>query len=739
MQKQGYKLWTSESAKKVLRDKQYSASQLRSADIKLFRNSQEGFRLLLTAERDIKALSVCVSTPICGKKALLGEVQVGMALYYPLKKPSAGTNSETGDYPDALLPISVAQEYGLNKVEKGHNAEFLIDVHADKDAVAGIYNSIVTVDADGEVQQFSFEITVWDFVLPDKNHTKQFFILDNEQLLNIEKRDLYGQYYEDLLAYRINCSQLPAKSGGAASDTEQFLQAVRDWFDDERVSVYEIPTRYTSDYTEIDFEATTQILKKLADICFEDKKNYFSKAVVYIWICDEPHLSPERTQKCRTELPRYEEIKCSVSKAVSERGGAFAKKVAQSVMNMPNLITSSVYSPILPKNSKQYNITWCPAFTSQHEHIKMWHALNKGEKWWYGCDWPTPPYPTYHIDDSVTSPRLLSWMQYRYHVTGNLYWRINFWNKKTDGKYIVTDPYTVSAYTQTNGEGNLIYPGSRFKLNTFVPSLRLYAIRDGINDFEALYMLESLLKRNAKKRGVASVDFNSVFSPVFTRLFDKTMNLDKPVISIEKAKESLAAMLIAADKFGLCICSRRDGQMTFYVDGEICADGGELERNGELYTLLGDEVCLMLRNGNKELQVPLYLKDIVYPEKYALSDCWNDTAKKYGIAADPETVLRPYYEILDFGNEEAQYACCAELHRLIEFVWKTETAIEKRVLKDSTELIICVPKGDIKFDDEAQIKESDDGAKLCRIETKNQRVRFSVKNEKGNYSVNLYI
>ena len=42
--------------------------------------------------------------------------------------------------------------------------------------------------------------------------------------------------------------------------------------------------------------------------------------------------------------------------------------------------------------------------------------------WTYTCMNPRPPYPTYHLDDTLTSSRLLGWMMYNYDIVGNLYW-----------------------------------------------------------------------------------------------------------------------------------------------------------------------------------------------------------------------------------------------------------------------------------------------------------------------------
>jgi hypothetical protein len=87
-------------------------------------------------------------------------------------------------------------------------------------------------------------------------------------------------------------------------------------------------------------------------------------------------------------------------------------------------------------------------------------------------------------------------------MNGVLYWAFNFWSQTPDPWL---DPVTyLSGFLCSNGgvlngEGSLIYPGSRVRRYTGqknvdgpVPSIRFELLREGIEDYEYLWLLKSL-------------------------------------------------------------------------------------------------------------------------------------------------------------------------------------------------------------------------------------------------------
>ena len=126
--------------------------------------------------------------------------------------------------------------------------------------------------------------------------------------------------------------------------------------------------------------------------------------------------------------------------------------------------------------------------------------LKGGEATWYiSCD-QAYPQPNYFIDAPALDPVMVPWITERYKMNGFLYWAANFWNQTPDPWL---DPVTfISGFDCSggyvlNGEGSLIYPGNHTKrytgqpdVNGAVSSIRFELLRDGIEDYEYLWMLK---------------------------------------------------------------------------------------------------------------------------------------------------------------------------------------------------------------------------------------------------------
>ena len=97
--------------------------------------------------------------------------------------------------------------------------------------------------------------------------------------------------------------------------------------------------------------------------------------------------------------------------------------------------------------------------------------------------------------------RALFWQTWQYHCTGVLYWGLNYWSGMDrpltpEQRAFPRGPWQ-STTTGANymGYGYFIYPG--FTPDKPLSSLRLETIRDGIEDYELLHLLNSLVERGA--------------------------------------------------------------------------------------------------------------------------------------------------------------------------------------------------------------------------------------------------
>lgn len=142
---------------------------------------------------------------------------------------------------------------------------------------------------------------------------------------------------------------------------------------------------------------------------------------------------------------------------------------------------------------------WVPQPSEIDRHPEFFQQRrDQGEQVWiYTCLAPRGRYMNRFIYQNLLSPRLIHWMNYRYAFPGYLHWGLNFWQG---------DPYTnvERGYPNPNnlpaGDSHVVYPGRRGPL----PSIRLDAMRDGIEDYELLRLL-SLQDQKAAKEICSSV------------------------------------------------------------------------------------------------------------------------------------------------------------------------------------------------------------------------------------------
>ncbi len=127
--------------------------------------------------------------------------------------------------------------------------------------------------------------------------------------------------------------------------------------------------------------------------------------------------------------------------------------------------------------------------------------------------------PSYLIDQPLTSTRAQGWFVYDSGATGLLYFNINAWRPQV-GSASYRDPYvdplsyrTGSGSTQlyANGDGSLVYPGYYPALGLYVEgsppvgSLRMEGVRDGLEDYEYLKLVQSSLGKSAADGYVAKI------------------------------------------------------------------------------------------------------------------------------------------------------------------------------------------------------------------------------------------
>ena len=105
----------------------------------------------------------------------------------------------------------------------------------------------------------------------------------------------------------------------------------------------------------------------------------------------------------------------------------------------------------------------------------------------------TAPYQNILIYNDGTEARTMFWTCYNENVTGFLYWHISNYvtNNGTPGSntFTMRCPFAKEG----PGDGIIIYPGAMYNQLDPIPSFRLINMREGIEDYQLLTMLEEAM------------------------------------------------------------------------------------------------------------------------------------------------------------------------------------------------------------------------------------------------------
>ena len=181
---------------------------------------------------------------------------------------------------------------------------------------------------------------------------------------------------------------------------------------------------------------------------------------------------------------------------------------------------------------------WCPLFSLfKPESAAKRQAL--GETiWTYTALCQGDKTPWWHTDFPLLNYRVPAWIAWRYRMRGILYWGgMSYWNDVEDPW---TEPGTLDRRDRNpklmyNGEGSAVYPARAVGYEGIAASIRLKALRDSIEDYEYLAILErSGLESQAQE--------------VVTGLAESWFKWESDPRAYEKARARLAEMILSPKK-----------------------------------------------------------------------------------------------------------------------------------------------------------------------------------------------
>ena len=522
----GLGLWWCENGWKVGRTRPLPAAPTqvppKPLTVTLAKGEFEPVQLVLRPDADTRLEEVRVlplRNPVRQSPPI--SVRVDEVAYVRVTVPTDPTCAE-GDYPDPLPPLQTPM---ILKAER--NQPIWLTVHAARETEAGTYRGAVLVRTSKEKVRVPFVVHVMDFELPKQPRLRSALGLESASIAEQhrirkpeERRAVYERYLENFQQHRISpysffeFSQMKVTFPGqgtnqhAEVDFSAFDAAATRWLGPEGFTAFQLPlvgmgggTFYSRQLGELAGykEGTPEHFRLFADYLGKiqehlQAKGWLSKAFTY-WF-DEP--DPKDYAFVSDGMKRLKAAAPGIKRLLTEQ----------------------------PEPELRGNVDiWC-ALTPEWTKEKVQACTKAGEEvWWYICTGPKAPYVTEFIDHPGTELRLWPWQSWQYGVKGLLIWSTVYWHSGAAYPNALQDPWAdpmswVSGYGYKpgqkepwgNGDGRFLYPprrasssGNNPELGEPVNSIRWENLRDGLDDYDYLSLLQDEIARSEAGKTSAAV------------------------------------------------------------------------------------------------------------------------------------------------------------------------------------------------------------------------------------------
>ncbi len=377
--------------------------------------------------------------------------------------------------PDALLPLD-----GNVTVKKGQSRGFVIKVWADQGEQAGLYASTLNIyDADSgkHIKTANVYVNVWDFSLSDEtalktavglNDWKIYQSYNNKGMNDKEYWELYKAYYDFLLENRLCAYRLPYSVGDSRSVA---------YLNNPRVTTFAI------NKSDSDEAGAYQILK--------NNPAWMEKG--YFYYVDEPGEMGKLNElanagnRLSSTFPGYQQVAPFFTNIQVDEN-------TDQVAFMAPYTNIWCTKPFAFTPRDKFRVPGVQYMTTSAQDAKYGTFAERMEKlqkqghelWLYVCWEPEQPYVNWLALGDGTEPIVSIWQCAMTGATGFLYWETTYWNNVDQTLTDLTPLIGATAH----GDGVLMYSGAEIGSYQPISSMRLEAVRLGIQDYQLLSMLD---------------------------------------------------------------------------------------------------------------------------------------------------------------------------------------------------------------------------------------------------------
>jgi len=522
------RVWVEESLTRV--QPTTPAGSKKSVSLAAARNEVESFQVVVsTAGPRLEGVMAFMSelSDGAGRQISNAHIKLYREEYVYLRNPSPYSSEPPGWWPDPLVPFVNPYDskpvlpLRLNREEQngrvsyqvsgarfagngftvwpGRNQPLWADVSVPSNQPPGKYRGTFSVQlTESEIIDVPVILTVWDFALPDGFPlTAQVGTLDgvpakhgipHPSLQSLQIQERYAAVLEDhRIAAPIPSALLPKVRSNGSIDFRKTHEKLRRYLTQHRTGPFRIPTFPWTEFSEKGKKALVRYLQQFFSYL---KQNGWEQGAYYFPV-SEPN-----------------------NREAYDRVRALAQLVHEAEPGIRFLCTEQPYAqdPAWGDLHGAVDI-WCPLFTF-FETESATRARERGEALWTYtalCQKAPPYHPSFaavsgqpgmfwQIDFPLLNYRLPAWLNWRNKVEGLLYWSAVHWSDPE--RDVWTDPGFLNRY---NGEGYLLYPGTEAGIPGPVASLRLKALRDGLEDYAYFSLLASLGEEDFVEKETAKV------------------------------------------------------------------------------------------------------------------------------------------------------------------------------------------------------------------------------------------
>lgn len=549
-----WNVWTMTETRHVLRSALPSPGL--TADIFAARHEWVSFQILLRSDAPLKSVRIEPGelTGPGGASLSLSDARLYRQHQLHIEK-STDRNAEFRPdwYPDPLIPARPPSPAGKSDgarftalpfdLPAGETHGFYVDLFVPDSAAAGEYRGVYRLTADGaRPVKIPVSLTVWDFTLPSTPTLVTEFGSPAERL-----RDYYRQRAEaglepeptDWAAVEEQCDRLlsehrlnavpprdwlspQAQPDGSFAVPRDRVKALREFVD--RYHVNAIQTPHPDTVVKDPVEERERLRAWLAALDQAARELDRPHVIFYTYLKDEPNT-----------LEDYRYVQ-KWGRAVREAKSVVKVLVVEQTWTAPGQWgADSAWGDLYGAVD-----IWCPLFSLHHPDSAAMRQAQGETIWTYTALCQEQPTPWWHIDFPLLNYRVPAWMAWGDGMKGLLYWGgMSYW-KETDDPWTQVPIYSEKGAAQRdagapvfNGEGSLVYPARATGVDGIVPTIRLKALRDAIEDYEYLAIAGRLGKTDEARRIVRSL------TPSF-------FEWDKDPAAYEKARTRLAELIVNA-------------------------------------------------------------------------------------------------------------------------------------------------------------------------------------------------